>query len=302
MFDSKRWLFTAGFCLLMLWTVACSSKTTTQSERLPTTEESNVVSFSQSRGTTNPSQPDSMNAIKNAEKQSKQITYKATVTIDVNNYQQSRHAIEKLVSQSQGYLVHSSEQQHQKNEQTGTFTFRIPQKNFQTFINHLKTNSLDGNVRQITIQGNDVTEEMVDLEARLKAKKATEKRLFDLMNKATDSSSLLKISQQLDTIQAQIEQIEGRLQYLKNRVEFSEVMVTLTKKEVVSAPDNASMGLEMKEAFLQSIQWMINVGKNGLIFLAGAIPVLFGLSLIGIPIYLLIRNRLKKKNQVKAQR
>lgn len=161
---------------------------------------------------------------------------------------------------------------------------------------------MDGNVRQITIQGNDVTEEMVDLEARLKAKKATEKRLFDLMNKATDSSSLLKISQQLDTIQAQIEQIEGRLQYLKNRVEFSEVMVTLTKKEVVSAPDNASMGLEMKEAFLQSIQWMINVGKNGLIFLAGAIPVLFGLSLIGIPIYLLIRNRLKKKNQVKAQR
>lgn len=301
MFNYKRWLFIVGFCLLFSLISACSSDRSTTREEISLSNERNGVSMDQTpRKFHSDQKKDSVsqkqkNAVKNAEKQGRKITYKATVSIDVDNYQTLRSNLEGLVQKSQGYLVDSSEHQSRKNKYIGTFTYRIPQNNFETFINGLKNISPDGS--NINIKGNDVTEEMVDLNARLKAKKATEARLLQLMNKATESSTLLAISEQLDSTQVEIEQIQGRLQYLKHRVDFSEVTVTLTQDVGVSAPDNASMVQKMKKTFIASSIGMINIGKNLLIFLAGAIPVLIALSIIFVPIYLLIHNRRRAKKQ-----
>lgn len=243
--------------------------------------------------------PKQQDVVKNAEQQGRKITYKATVSVDVDNYPQFRTKLEDLASKSQGYLVDSNENQSRKKTLTGTFTYRIPQKNFQTFINNLKTVSSDR--ASINIKGNDVTETMVDLNSRLKAKKATEARLLELMSKSTDSSTLLQISRQLDSTQVEIEEIQGRLHYLNHRVDFSEITVTLRQDVGVSAPDNASMVEKMKESFIDSSMGIFNMGKNLLIFLAGAIPVLIVLSVILIPIYLWIRKRRQAKKQKQTQ-
>lgn len=288
----KRWLWLVGFSLLFVSMTACSLEPSVQIGN----ESTEKVVGSSSLQTTNRASDRQSDAIKNAEKQGRKITYKATVSIDIRDYQKTRNLIGKLVSQAQGYMVNSTEYQNQNRKQVGTFIYRVPQKNFDSFINNMKTMSLDGNIRQITIKGNDVTEEIVDLNARLKAKKATEKRLFELMGKTTDSASLLRISGQLDHVQVEIERIEGKLKYLNHRVDFSEIVIHLRQEEAVSAPDNASMGQKMKEAFVDSVIGIVNVGKILLIFFAGAIPVLIVLSLIGIPIYLIIRRYIKRKS------
>lgn len=286
----KRWFLLAGLCLLLMLITACSSKQDTY-ENIP-------VSIQHTSQITKPKKQ--ISAIKKAAKQERMITYQATISIDTNNYSKSRNFIDKLVQQAQGYLVDSNEQQYQKQNQTGTFTYRIPQKHFHTFIQKLKQTAFDGEIRQLAINGNDVTEEMVDLEARLKAKEVTQSRLLELMKSAKDATTLLEISQQLDKVQEEIEQIEGRKQYLQNRIELAQVIVTLNKEQVVTAPDNASMWQKMKEAFWKSSIGLINVGKNLLIFLAGAIPVLVLLGLICTPVYLLVRHRKKKENKEKT--
>lgn len=287
----KRGLWFIGFSLLFVPLMACSSESP-----VPIGNESSEKVVGSSSLQTNRASVRQSDVIKNADKQGRKITYKATVSIDIKDYQKARNQIGKLVSQAQGYMVDSTEYQSQNRKQVGNFVYRIPQKNFDSFINNMKKMSLDGGIRQITIKGNDVTEEIVDLNARLKAKRATEKRLFELMNKTTDSHSLLRISEQLDRVQGEIERIEGKLKYLNHRVDFSEVVIHLRQEEVLPAPDNASMGQKMKEAFLNSVIAIVNVGKILLIFFAGAIPVLIVLSLIGIPIYLIIRRYIKRKS------
>jgi hypothetical protein len=301
MFYVKRGLFIVGVCLFFSLMVACGSGSENFSYETQDTPESqkNGINLQSSDSTTqtNKTSPNQDGAVKNAEKQGRKITYKATVSLDINNYAKARTQLEKLVSKSQGYLVDSEERQNSDDERTGEFTYRVPQAQFQPFINSLK--AISSHEPEISIEGNDVTEEMVDLDARLKAKKATEARLLALMSKATDPNALLEISGQLDTTQTEIEQIQGRIQYLNHRIDFSEVKVTL--KQEFSAPDNASMVEKMKEAFIDSSLGVLDAGKNVLIFLVGSIPVLLVLAIIVTPIYLWIRKRRRAKKQSKQE-
>lgn len=292
MFHFKRWLFISIWSLFIVVMVACSSNPSMNQESTSPSNEKKGVRLDQNHQTSQDSNPKENPSIKNAEKLGRKITYKAILFIDVDNYQKSRRELEESVHKAQGYLVDSREENYKKTHK-GTFTYRVPQNHFHTFMNDLKTISPDGT--NITIKGNDVTDEWVDLNARLKAKKTTEKRLLDLMNQATGARELLDIAEKLDRIQVEIEQIEGRQNHLKHLVDFSEVTVTLSQEVVVSVPDNDSMGRKMKDAFFQSAETMFNVAKILLIIFAAAIPVVIPIGLLVVPIYLSIHKRRKKK-------
>jgi hypothetical protein len=81
----------------------------------------------------------------------------------------------------------------------------------------------------------DVTEEYVDVEARLKTKKDLEQRYQEIMKKATTVSEMLEIEKEMGTLRADIESIEGRLNVLKSQVSFSTLTVTIY--ELVTAPN-----------------------------------------------------------------
>jgi chromosome segregation ATPase len=89
------------------------------------------------------------------------------------------------------------------------------------------------------IQGNDVSEEMVDLDARLKAKQATEARLLDLMKQAKEANDLIAIANRLDEVQSEIEQIKGRIQYLNNQVDYSTVTSTSSSTPSLQPPQKS---------------------------------------------------------------
>lgn len=230
----RRW-FISIMALLMGLMVACSSNSSTDQESLVEKNRRGLNEKQSKSPNSNQNKP-KQESIKKAEELERKNTYQARLWIDVDDYSKSRHRLEKLVQKTQGDLVVSREYQNQKHTYTGTFTYRVRQGHFQTLINDLKTISLGR--AQITIKGNDVTDEWVDLNARLKAKKATEKRLLKLLDQAKETRSLLEISGKLDQVQVEIEQIEGQRNHFKNRMDFSEVTVTLTQKEIVSAPDH----------------------------------------------------------------
>ena len=81
----------------------------------------------------------------------------------------------------------------------------------------------------------DVTEEYVDVEARLKANKELEQRYLEIMKKANTVSEMLEIEKEMGTLRADIESIEGRLNVLKSQVAFSTLTVTIY--ETVIAPN-----------------------------------------------------------------
>lgn len=73
----------------------------------------------------------------------------------------------------------------------------------------------------------DVTEEFMDMEARLKNLDATEKQFLEIMKKAEKVEDILKVQAELSRVRGEIEQVKGRLQYLERTTATSLISITL---------------------------------------------------------------------------
>jgi hypothetical protein len=109
---------------------------------------------------------------------------------------------------------------------TSRVTFRVPAERFDDALAGVQ--GLAQKVLSRTVSGDDVTEEFVDLQSRLKNLEATRDRLLTFLDKATDVEDALKVNDSLSQIQGQIEQLQGRKQFLQQSAALSTITVYLT--------------------------------------------------------------------------
>lgn len=154
----------------------------------------------------------------------------------------TRKSITQAVEKHQAYV--SSDQEFKSSDRiSNTIIIRIPAEAFDTFLNDATKGVEKFDSKNITVR--DVTEEFVDVEARLETKKELEIRFLDLLKQAKSVSEVLEIEVQIGELRADIESIEGRLNYLKNQVSFS----TLTMTFYESIPHQTEFGKMFNNGF-----------------------------------------------------
>ncbi|MBT2695340.1 DUF4349 domain-containing protein [Bacillus sp. ISL-55] len=220
------------------------------------------------------------------------VIFNAEMDIRVDNFEKARNALEQKAQSYNGYIVQSNSNRYDGEQQSGTMTFRIPQEHFNAFLNDAEGLSVQVNNRHVS--GQDVTEEYVDLESRLKSKKAVEARLLDFMKQAQKTEDLLKISSDLADVQEQIEQIAGRKKFLENQTALSTVTITLQENEVaVPKIDNDSLNTwqKIKKQFADNINILLAAGSGIVVFLIGNLPILLIVGVIVAVIIFFIRRK-----------
>ncbi len=93
-------------------------------------------------------------------------------------------------------------------------TIRVPSEKFDETLNEIRKNS--NRVIVETVKGEDVTEEFIDIEARLKTKKALEEQFLEIMKRSNSVEEALNVQRELAEVRGEIEQIEGRKRFLEN--------------------------------------------------------------------------------------
>jgi hypothetical protein len=132
-------------------------------------------------------------------------------------------------------------------------------------------------VRHEKTTGQDVTEEYIDLEARLRTQRALEAQYLEIMKQANKVSDALEVNRQLAEVRGVIEQTEGRRRFLENQAALSTIKVTLqTPAPLVSA--NAT-------GFFVGIKQALGDGVD---IAAGIILVLIRIVIALVPVLLLI--------------
>ncbi|NPA26799.1 MAG: DUF4349 domain-containing protein [Chloroflexi bacterium] len=130
------------------------------------------------------------------------------------------------VKQAGGYVVESqvyvSQREAAKSERA-RLVFRIPAERLDEALAFIREQA-EFTVERV--EGKDVTEEYLDLDARLRALRAAEQRLEELLQRAEDPQDVLSVYRELVNLQAEIERIEGRIRYLEQSVAYSRVEVT----------------------------------------------------------------------------
>lgn len=222
----------------------------------------------------------------------RKILYKANIVMEVGHYGDAVSDIKNKALLAGGYIVQFSENRTTY-EQSGTLTVKVPSNGFTGFIAALE--QMKPKTIQQSIQGQDVTEEFVDLTSRLKAKQVVESRLLDFLGKSAKTEELISFSNELGKVQEEIEKIKGRMTYLEQNVAFSTVEIRIYQKleAAKKAEDKQtdSFGTQLKHTASKSAAVMMDVLQALMLFIAGALPVLLVLAIVGTPFILWIRKR-----------
>lgn len=226
------------------------------------------------------------------------VIYTANLSIQVNSYDESLAFIQKELQTLDGYIVNSNSYSVEDDSTEGTITVRVPQEHFQAFLKTVESRSTK--VIDESINGQDVTEEYVDLESRLKSKQVVEKRLLEFMEKAEKTEDLLKISTDLATVQEEIEQLKGRMKYLDNQVNLATISIFI-KESKVNVPDLENNELntwtETKKQFMETLNFVLRAISSFIVFFIGSLPVLLILGGILIVIWLILKRKRKKQEK-----
>jgi hypothetical protein len=218
------------------------------------------------------------------------VIYHADLNLRVKNFETARKGLEAKAKGYNGYIVQSNSNTYDGEQQSGTMTFRIPEEHFQAFLNDAEGLSVEVNSREVS--GEDVTEEFVDLESRLKSKRVVEARLLAFMNAAQKTEDLLKISSDLATVQEEIDKIAGRKKFLENQTAFSTVSITL-EEDAVTVPkidnDNLNTWQKIKKQFADNINILLAFGSGLTVFLVGNLPILLIVGLLAGAVFFRIR-------------
>ena len=137
--------------------------------------------------------------------------------------------ISKLAEASQGYVV-SSNSWREGERLRGTISIRIPSGDFGNIMRAIGEMAVE--ITSQTTSSQDITEEYVDLTAKLKNLEATEQQLLRIMEKAEKVEDILSVQRELSNTRSQIEQTKGRMQYLEKTSAMSLVEINLEQSKL----------------------------------------------------------------------
>jgi hypothetical protein len=203
------------------------------------------------------------------------------IEFEVDDLTTIRKTIFEVVKKYNGY-VSSDQEFNTPGRKSNTLIIRVPSDNFDRLLQDATQGIERFDNKEITVK--DVTEEFLDIQARLKTKKELENRFLDILKQAKSVTEILEIEKEIGQLRSEIESIEGRLKYLQNRVSFS--TLTITFYESIST--QTKFGQEFKNGFSN--------GWNNLVWFFVLLTNIWPFVLIGILMLFGIRVYRKKKN------
>lgn len=212
------------------------------------------------------------------------IIKNGSLTLKVSKTDRAAEKIGQIAKNNGGEVVSSTFYERIKGERNGQMTIEVPVDKFDSVLVEIK--KLASQVLNENTSAQDVTAKFVDLEARLKSKKAEEEAFAALLNRANNNKDLLDTTRELARVRKEIEQLEGEKRFMESRTDKSTIKIDLREDvEVTSARDGWRPWEVVKESFKglinkaqQAIDWMIRFVIEGL-------PTVIFISIVFFAVY-----------------
>ncbi|MCW5960003.1 MAG: DUF4349 domain-containing protein [Pyrinomonadaceae bacterium] len=228
----------------------------------------------------------------------RKIIKNAELRLESQDPVSAQQTIAQIVESRGGYVVESTQSGSDASSvkrDTVTMSLRIPSEKFNETLDEIRKTA--SRIVIETVSGQDVTEEFIDVEARLKAKKALEEQFLEIMKRSNSVEDALNVQREIADVRAEIEKIEGRKRFLENQASLSTIKVTVQTPNAIAGSskgffyrltDSIGNGLDVALSFV-------------LFFVSFLIAVIPFLILVVLPIVLVIRYFLKRSaNKITA--
>lgn len=207
------------------------------------------------------------------------IVRTASLTLLTKDFGETRARLEEVVRRHRGYNGQLTVSSETGSARTLSATFRVPADQLDAAIAEIKQIA---HVEQESQGGEEVTEQYVDLTARLSNARRTEQQLLDILDKRTGKlSDVLEVEQELARVREQIERMEAELKNLQNRVSFSTLQVELREEYKAELRMPTSLGGRLWNALVEGFRTaaMSLVGVVMVVLNVGPVLLLWALIL-----------------------
>ncbi|MBK9155560.1 MAG: DUF4349 domain-containing protein [Chloracidobacterium sp.] len=216
----------------------------------------------------------------------RKIIRNADIGLESATPEEAQKKISSIAESSGGFVVEtqqSSSDRRSSIRDTVTMTVRVPADKFDQALEEIRKTA--DRVVVETVKGQDVTEEFIDIEARLKAKRALEEQFMEIMKRANSVDDALNVQRQLAEVRGEIEKIEGRKRFLENQTSLSTIKVRIQTPAAISA-SGAGFFSQLAEAINTGIEAATGFVLGLVTF---AIAILPFIIFICLPIFLILR-------------
>ena len=228
----------------------------------------------------------------------RKIIRNADLTIEVESTTEAQHRV-TAIAESHGGFVVTSEAKQRENIDPARRTIdiklvaRIPSVRFGAALDEIK--KLASNLPAENVTGQDVTEDFIDLEARIKTQKALEVQFLEIMKQARKVEDAMEVQSQIAEVRTQIESLEGRKRFLENRSSLSTITVNIqTPKMIAVTP--TGFGHTVREAVSDSLE----LASGMLIFFVRGVIVMVPVFVfVLLPFGLVIRGLVRRAKRMR---
>jgi hypothetical protein len=212
----------------------------------------------------------------------RKIIRNAELSVELDDPAEGQRKIAAVAEAHGGFVVTSEIKQHNggsKPASTVTMVVRVPSAQFAAVIEKIR--GIGGRFKQEKTTGQDVTEEYIDLEARIRTKKALEAQFLEIMKQTRKVEDALQVQSELADVRTEIERLEGRRRFLENQSSLSTITVTLQTPAPVVTANTFGFLHSFKEAFGESIDMGTAIILGIIRLIALLIPILLLIVLPG---------------------
>lgn len=232
------------------------------------------------------------------EQQERKIVWTVHMELEALAFDDLISSTTKRVDELGGYLessdISGSRRSDGRESRYARLVLRVPSKDLDAFLDEVGTMA---NVTSLNKQRDDITFEYTDTENRMKSLRIEQEKLFDLLNKATDLESIIRLEERLTQVRYEIENYNSTLKLYDNQVNYSTVYLNINEVLKISQASTDSIGSRISTGFTNTLYNLKIFAENLLIYIIVYSPVLIILAAIIAIVIVILKRRLRKEEK-----
>jgi hypothetical protein len=208
----------------------------------------------------------------------RKIIRNADLTIEVASPTETQSKVVSIAEAHGGFVVNSEAKQRDNGDATHRtldikLVVRIPENQFGAVLD--KVRGLASNRNEEKVTGQDVTEEFIDLDARIKTQRALEAQFLQIMKQAGKIEDALEVQRQIAEVRTEIEKLEGRKRFLDNRSSLATITVNILAPKPITV-NTSGFGRSVRDSISESV----DVGAEIVLFFVRFVIVMIPITLL----------------------
>lgn len=293
----KLWI---GLLIMMLLAGGCSAGSEQAADYAPAEEPAAMEAPGEDYGDYDMvAEDEMMNSDGSVDFSEQKLIMEGSIRVTVTDAVETSEEIKVRVESLGGYISSINKYSHNYDGQeyySVDMNIRVPGESFEALRKEIEGL---GKMEHSSTNTQDVTQQYIDLEARIKNLKSEEERFVAIFDQANTVEDMLAVEREIARLRGEIESLEGQFRYLKNRVNYASLYVSLDEEHTKTAEfEGLSLSQFLKRmgsSFSRGVYGFFVFVGNLFIQLAYMLPFLVFLAVVIFLIYLPVKRWRKKK-------